>query len=31
MLVIWMEDEDRILSATLISEALTKETLVLGI
>lgn len=31
MLVIWMEDEDRILSTTLLSGALTKKTLALGI
>jgi len=31
LLIIWMEDEDRILSATLLSGTLTKKTLVLGI
>jgi hypothetical protein len=31
LLIIWMEDEDRTLSATLISGTLTKKTSVLGI
>jgi hypothetical protein len=31
LLIIWMEDEDQILSTTLLSEALTKKTLALGI